>query len=64
MPTTSYILFKHLATNEGSVIKDTPKLLLVTLGEGHPQFKLISSYPIFSTKTAALANDSGLQPPN
>jgi hypothetical protein len=47
-----FIAFKHSATNSGSNIKHAPNApdvtfnqnkLINTLGEGQPQFKLISS---------------------
>jgi len=41
--TLSSIDLIHSATLFGSFIKQAPKLHQVTLGEGHPQFKLISS---------------------
>jgi len=45
-------------------IKLAPKQpQLATLGLGQPQFKLISSYPAFSTNIAAFFKFKGLEPP-
>mmetsp|Transcript_128290 Transcript_128290/g.273548 ORF Transcript_128290/g.273548 Transcript_128290/m.273548 type:complete len:206 (-) Transcript_128290:144-761(-) len=52
-------------TSSGLFIRDAPNSPLPqTLSEGHPQLRLISSYPQDSTIFAAAARVSGLLPPS
>lgn len=64
MLTTSPTYFIHSPTNSGSDIKHAPKDPDYTFYEGHPQLRLISSYPNFSISLLASANNLGSLPPN